>query len=252
MLMKFDIPVPCFFGKDDFCDALQKIKNCGFDTVETYNWSELDAEKVSETLKKLDMKLISICTSDFRLTDIAFQTHWLESLKESIVAAKKLGAGMMITQVGQDTGESREIQHGNIVATLRLAAPILEEAGIILLVEPLNVLYNHKGYYLPSSAEAFEIIREVGSENIKVVFDIYHQQVTEGNIINNIRDNLPLIAHIHAAGHPGRNELQYGENDYKVIFNALEDMGYAGSVGLEYGPLLPPEESLSEFRRIYT
>lgn len=249
--MKFDIPVPCFFGKEDFCDALKKIKDCGFDAVETYNWSELDAEKVSSALKKLDMKLISICVSEFRLTDISYQSRWLDCLKESIEAAKKLGAKMMITQVGQDTGEKREIQHSNIVATLKLAAPILEQSRITLLVEPLNVLYDHKGYYLPSSSEAFDIIREVGSESVRVVFDIYHQQITEGNIINNIRDNLPLIAHIHVAGHPGRNELQYGENDYKVIFKALEDMGYSGSIGLEYDPLLPAEESLAEFKRLY-
>ena len=86
---------------------------------------------------------------------------------------------------------------------------------------------------------------------MKLVYDIYHQQVMEGNIIPNITKNLDCIAHLHSAGHPGRNELQYGENDYKVIFAAVDKAGYQGACGLEYRPLLPPEESLLEAKRIY-
>ena len=117
--------------------------------------------------------------------------------------------------------------------------------------EPLNVLVDHMGYYLVTSSEAFDIVREADCDFVKIVFDIYHQQISEGNIIPNIVNNLDLIAHLHCAGHPGRHELQYGENDYKVIFDAVDKAGYKGFCGLEYGPLLPPEESLETFRKIY-
>ena len=86
---------------------------------------------------------------------------------------------------------------------------------------------------------------------MKVVFEIYHQQVSEGNIIPNIINHLDCIAHLHAAGHPGRHELQYGENDYKNIFAAVDKAGYTGACGLEYGPLLPPEESLAAAKKLY-
>ena len=86
---------------------------------------------------------------------------------------------------------------------------------------------------------------------VKMVFDIYHQQIMEGNIIPNITGNLDCIAHLHAAGHPGRNELQSGENDYNVIFAAVDRAGYTGACGLEYTPLMPPEESLAEALRRY-
>ena len=91
----------------------------------------------------------------------------------------------------------------------------------------------------------------MGSPNVKVVFDIYHQQVSEGNIIPNITENLDCIAHLHAAGHPGRHELQFGENDYKNIFAAVDRAGYTGACGLEYNPLLDPAESLAAAKKLF-
>ena len=157
----------------------------------------------------------------------------------------------MITQVGADTGAPREDQHASIVAGLKAAAPILESAGITLMIEPLNTYVNHPGYYLWSSSEAFDIVREVDSPSVKVIFDIYHQQVMEGNIIPNILGNLDLIAHLHGAGHPGRHEMQNGESNYSVIIDAVDKAGYRGALGLEYKPLLDPIESLRIAKELF-
>ena len=119
------------------------------------------------------------------------------------------------------------------------------------MIEPLNILVDHKGYFLWSSREAFDIIREVNHPLVKVVYDIYHQQIMEGNIIPSITQNLDCIAHLHSAGHPGRHELQLGENDYRVIFAAADQAGYQGACGLEYTPTMDSCESLREFRRLY-
>ncbi len=249
--MRFDIPVPCFYGRDDFETALIKIKSLGFDAVETYNWQNLDLDRVRGICTENNITFVSMCTTEFRLTDAAYRTAWLDGLKETVAAAKRAGVNKLITQVGNDTGAPRAEQHENIVTTLKMAKPILEDSGITVMIEPLNHLYDHKGYYLWSSLEAFDIIREVDCEFVKVIYDIYHQQITEGNIINNIRDNLDCIAHLHCAGHPGRHELQLGENDYKVIFAEIDKMGYDGYCGLEYGPTMSPEESLNKFKEIY-
>ena len=99
--------------------------------------------------------------------------------------------------------------------------------------------------------EAFALVRDVDSPFVRVIYDIYHQQITEGNIIPTVRENLPMIAHLHCAGHPGRHELQTGELDYKNIFAAIDGMGYTGACGIEYGPTMEPVESLRAFRRIY-
>ena len=249
--MRLCDPIPCFFGDMDFCEGLRRVKALGYDAAETYNWKGLDFDAVRRTCEETGVELLSMCTSEFRMTDPTFRQAWLDGLEESCQAANRMGVKRLITQVGQDTGAPREQQHAAVVETLNLARPILEKSGVTIMLEPLNTLVNHPGYYLWSAVEGFEIIREVNHPLVKLVYDIYHQQVMEGNIIPNITKNLDCIAHLHSAGHPGRNELQYGENDYKVIFAAVDKAGYTGACGLEYRPLMDPEESLREAMRLY-
>lgn len=249
--MRFCVAVPCFFKGVDFCDALRQIAALGYDAAETYLWKNLDLDAVKQTLDETGVELLSMCTTDFRLTEPDCRQIWLDGLRESCIAARKLGVRRLITQVGKDTGAPREEQHASIVAGLQAAAPILEKYGVTVMIEPLNTYVNHPGYYLWSSAEAFSIIREVDHPNVKVIYDIYHQQVMEGNIIPSITHNLDCIAHLHAAGHPGRNEMQFGENDYRNIIKAVDAAGYTGAMGLEYHPLLAPIVSLESVREIY-
>lgn len=249
--MRLCVAIPCFFGNDNFCDSIRTVASLGYDAVETYDWKLLNLNEVKKTLDECGVELLSICTTEFRLTSPECRDAFIDGVRESCEAAKKLGAKKMITQVGADTGAPREVQHASIVAGLKAAAPILEENGITLMIEPLNTYVNHPGYYLWSSAEAFDIIREVGSPFVKVIFDIYHQQVMEGNIIPNILSNLDLIAHLHGAGHPGRHELQSGESNYSVIIDAVDKAGYTGALGLEYKPLLDPVESLRLARETF-
>ena len=249
--MRICIPIPCFFGKMDFCDALRKVKELGFDAAETYNWKSLDKAAVKRTCEETGVELLSMCTTEFNMTDPARRQAWLDGLQESCKAANEMGVKRLITQVGQDTGARREFQHESIVAALKAAKPILEESGVTIMIEPLNTYVNHPGYYLWSAYEAFDIIHEVDHPLVKVVYDIYHQQVMEGNIIPSITNNLDCIAHLHSAGHPGRHELQLGESDYKVIFAAVDKAGYTGACGLEYGPTMDPVESLETFKKIY-
>lgn len=249
--MRICVPVPCFFPKMDFTDAIYKIKELGFDAIETYDWKSLNLDRVRAVCEETGVELLSMCTTEFRMTDPVYREVWLAGLRESCEAAVRVGAKRLITQVGPDTGAPREEQHSAIVETLKQAAPILDATGVTIMIEPLNTLYNHPGYYLWSAVEAFDIIREVNHPLVKVVYDIYHQQVMEGNIINNIVNNLDCIAHLHSAGHPGRIDLQFGENDYNYIFRKVNEAGYTGACGLEYHPTLEPAESLREFRRIY-
>ncbi len=249
--MRLCVPIPCFFRGVDFCDAIRKTAELGYDAIETYDWKELDLDEVRKTLDETGVELISICTTEFNLTDPQYRDSWIKGIKESCEAAKKLGVKNIITQVGNDTGAPQEEQHRSIVDGLKAGAPILEEYGITVMIEPLNTYVDHRGYYLWSSVEAFEIIKEVNSTCVKVIYDIYHQQVMEGNIIPNITKNLDLIAHLHGAGHPGRHEMQYGESDYKNIIKAVDAAGYKGALGLEYSPLLDPIDSLTEAKKIY-
>ena len=249
--MRLCVAIPCFFKGVNFCDAIRKVAELGYDAAETYKWKDLDLDAVKKTLDETGVELLSMCTTEFRLTDPEYREAWVEGVKETCVAANKLGVKRLITQVGKDTGAPREEQHASIVAGLKAGAPILEEHGVTMMIEPLNTYVNHPGYYLWSAVEAFEIVKEVNSPNVKVIFDIYHQQVMEGNIIPNIVNNIDLIAHLHGAGHPGRHEMQDGESDYKNIIKAVDAAGYTGALGLEYSPLMDPIESLKAAKELY-
>ena len=249
--MKLCVAIPCFFGGKDFCEAIRTVKELGFDTVETYRWKDLDLDAVKKTLDECGVNLTSMCTTEFRMTSPEHRQLWLDGLKESCEAANKVGAKHLITQVGADTGAPREKQHESILAALEAAKPILEASDVTIMLEPLNTYVNHPGYYLWSAYEGFDIIKEADHKNIKLIYDIYHQQVMEGNIIPSVTNNLDLIAHLHCAGHPGRHEPWLGENNYKFIFDAIDKAGYKGACGLEYGPTLDPIESLKKAKELY-
>lgn len=249
--MRLCVPIPCFFGGMDLDVAVRRAHALGYRAVESYNWRGLDLDRVRGVCEELSVEFVSLCTTEFRMTTPEHRELWLQGLRESCAAAKQAGVTRLITQVGQDTGEEREYQRAAIVETLRQAIPILETYSVTIMPEPLNPLVDHMGYYLTSAGEAFDIIREVDHPLVKIVYDIYHQQITEGNIIPSVVNNLDCIAHLHSAGHPGRIELQYGESDYKNIFAAIDKAGYTGACGLEYRPVLEPEESLRQAMELY-
>ena len=131
--MRLCVPVTCFFKikcTEDFCFALEKIKEIGYDAVEFYRWWELDLDVVKKAAEETGIEILSMCTSEFRLTSPEHSELWLEGLRKSCEAAKKLGVKRLITQVGQDTGEPREKQHAAIVDTLKRLSPYLRNTAL--------------------------------------------------------------------------------------------------------------------------
>ncbi len=252
--MRLCVALPCHFPTgttEEVCTAIRKVAAMGYDAVEAYGWNGWDLHAIRAVLDETGVELLSLLVPETRLTDPACRGLWLEALQTACEAAKTVGAKKLITQVGNDTGAPCEIQHAAIVETLRQAKPILEHYGVTVMPEPLNIKVNHPGYYLTTASEAFDIVREVDSPFVKIIYDIYHQQITEGDIIPTVTGNLSHIAHLHAAGHPGRHELWEGELNYKYIFDAIDKAGYTGACGLEYGSLGNPLESLMLAREMF-
>ncbi len=248
--MRLSVCIPMFFRDLPMPEAIAEVARLGYDAAEFWKRGDIDLDATAAALKEHGVELMGMCTDCFALTDPAMKEEFLQKLEESCVAANKLGCKRLITQGGKDTGAPRADQHQSMVATLSAAVPILEKYEITLMLEPLNTLIDHKDAYLWSSLEGFEILREVGSERVKLLYDIYHQQIMEGNIINTVIENLPYIAHLHAAGSNGRNEPDNGELNYPAIFKAIEEAGYQGACALEYKPLLPPHESLKAAKEL--
>jgi len=249
--MKLSVCVDALYRKEDFAASVRRIKSVGCDTIEFWSWWDKDLDQVESAVKETGVTIAAFCTKFISLVDEARRDDYLEGLRASIQAAKRLNCRQLITQVGQElAGVSREDQRQSLVEGLQICVPLLEEAGITLLVEPLNTLVDHQGYFLSSSAEAFDIIKQVNSPHVRVLYDLYHQQITEGNLLSTIQANIAWIGHFHAAGVPGRKELSSGELAYDRIFQAIAEAGFSGAVGLEYFPEHEAETGLEQVRRL--
>ena len=250
-----------FMGTPDFSvPSLESLAQAGYDITAVYSQPDKQRGRGKKVTfspvkeKALELGIPVFQPDSMRRDDVIEQ---LRSLAPDVIIV--IAYGKILPKAVLDVPKYGCLNvHGSLLPKYRGAAPIQyavkdgeAESGVTIMLEPLNTLVNHPGYYLWSAVEGFEIIREVNHPLVKLVYDIYHQQVMEGNIIPNITKNLDCIAHLHSAGHPGRNELQYGENDYKVIFAAVDKAGYTGACGLEYRPLMDPEESLREAKRLY-
>ena len=134
-------------------------------------------------------------------------------------------------------GMSNEEAIANTVAGLRRVAPYAEDNGIVINLELLNSKVDHPNYQCDNSAWGLEVQREVGSPNVKLLFDIYHMQIMEGDVLRTITANLDAIGHLHTAGNPGRNELDdFQELNYRGICRVISDAGYDGYIGHEFRP----------------
>lgn len=165
--------------------------------------------------------------------------------RERIAIAKTMGCSRLIGLTGNERpGASHEEQTDAVIACLTRLAPIAEGEGVTLVLEALNTAVDHAGYFLRTTPQTMAILEAVGSPNVKMLFDIYHQQITEGNVIRNLRDNIGRIGHFHVADNPGRHEPGTGELNYANIFKAIDATGYEGYVALELGPSRGTEAAL--------
>ena len=229
--------IDAVFEGRTFQEACRTVHEAGIPAIEFWGWWDKDLDALQEAQHENELVISACCTKFISLVNAADRSAYVDGVAASIEVVKRLGNNILISQVGDFCeGVSRAVQHESLVEGLREVAPFLERADVTLVIEPLNDRVDHPGYYLVQSDEAFQIIDEVDSDNIKVVFDIYHQQISEGNLIENIRSNMAKIGHFHAAGSPGRHELQKGETSYPYVFEQIRAAGFTGYAGLEYWP----------------
>ena len=244
--MKFSAAGGWFHG--DWYDRVKDGWRYGFAGVEQLGWLGLDLEKAKKTLDETGVTssaivIQSVKEENMKLTAWGHGMVWedsraafLESFKESVAVAKALNVPNIIATTGNERFDvSREEQFEICVGTLKEMAKIAEDNDLMIVVEPLNILVNHMGYYLVTTEEAAKMIRAVDSPKCRILFDIYHQQISEGNVIRNIRNNIDLIGHFHIGDNPGRNQPGTGELNYANIFKAIQETGYDRWLAFECG-----------------
>lgn len=249
--MRYSVCTETVFENVDIVKAMEAVKSCGYDAVEFWLWWEKDVDAIVRAQKALDMDVFAICNKFVEPGNAANHDDYVDALKETMAAAERMGCRTIILQAGWVMDEIPQAVHRkNIIKLYRRVAPMAEKAGMTFVIEPLNKKVNHPTYHLSESQEAFDIIDMVGSPNVKLLFDIYHQQITEGNVIDNIVRNIDKIGHFHMAGNPGRNDIFKGEINYPHVLRAILDAGYTANAGLEYYPDGDACESLRRTREM--
>ncbi|HJN17788.1 MAG TPA: TIM barrel protein [Armatimonadota bacterium] len=244
--LKLSACIEMIFGDvPEFVDRIDRVAVTGVPAVEFWGWGNKDLAAVRARTDEKGVAIAGFCVAaDAALCDPEGTETWVAGAKESIAKAKEFGVPTLIVTTGNELDIPREDQHNAIVAGLKAIAPVAEAEGITLVLEPLNLLVDHAGYYLATSDEGFEILDEVNSPRVKLLYDIYHQQITEGQLIATITANIDKIGHFHVADVPGRNEPGTGEINYVNVFKAIAGTDYDGYIGLEYRPTIDAAETL--------
>lgn len=234
--MFFSINTQCLYPNMNIEEAFLHLKKKGFSGVEDWCIPSEEIAFRGEILKKYQMRLTAFCPDFFILNNVDLHGEYKKHLIVALENAKILGAKALITQVGNDTGAPRQQQFEAIVQGLKEMAPLLDEADVTLLVEPLNSVKDHPGYFLTDSQEGFEVIKKVNHPKVKLLFDIYHQLHMGEDVLMQIEKNVDLIGHFHVAGFPNRDEKIFEDFDYDGIFKRLALLKNTVPVGIELFP----------------
>jgi len=171
-----------------------------------------------------------------------WQAEFLQYIKDAVEVAKRVSAKWMTVVPGHvDLRLHKSYQTANVIETLKRASAILEPHNLTMVLEPLN-FRDHPGLFLTESPQAYQICKAVDSPSCKILFDIYHQQIQEGNLIPNIEACWEEIDYFQIGDNPGRNEPTTGEINYKNIFKYIHGRGFDGILGMEHGNSIPGKE----------
>lgn len=241
---------PClelFFRDLPLHERIAAVKDCGYNAGEFWGHTNKDIPAIAAAAKSHDFTITSFTSSCGALLDDTQHDRYADCFKADLEVAQKLECSKIIILSGNIVkGKTHSSMMKSVINGLRILAPMAEKAGVTLVLELLNSAVNHPGYFLDNTDDITAAVRAANSPAIKVLYDIYHAGIMEGNLTEKILDNLDIIGHFHAAGIPGRNEMKDGEQNYPFICRKIDQAGYNGYMGLEYIPLKDSAVSLKE------
>lgn len=258
-MAEIDVLIDLFFSGSSWGERVEKIAECGYRHVET--WGGADPamlREIGDAGKKHGVGLVSIVMNFAGEGDIVpikkdNLKRFMDKIDRCSDNALSAGCRQGIVTAGQSVpGKCYQEQRTALVEALRAAGELAAKKGFRLNLEPLNTEVDHAGYFLSSPADGIAIVKEVGLDNVKMLYDIYHMGIMGGNLTAFIEHNIKWIGHFHIAGIPGRHEPYEGETNYPFILRKIDQAGYDGFLGLEYIPLLPCPETLLKTREYLT
>ena len=255
---QFAANLTMLFTEVPFLERFERASQSGFKAVEFLFPYPYPATDIHQKLDQCGLKLVlhNLPAGDWDAGERGIACHpdrveeFRSGVAKAIEYAKVLGVPQLNCLAGKvPLGVDRKLLHDTFVSNLKYAATELKKANLKLLIEPINT-FDIPGFFLSTTQQALDIIREVGSDNLYVQYDIYHAQRMEGELSNTIEKNMSKIAHIQLADNPGRNEPGTGEINYSYLFKFLDRIAYSGWIGCEYKPATTTEAGLDWIQQL--
>tara|TARA_Y100000994_G_scaffold33938_1_gene24223 strand:- start:1828 stop:2604 length:777 start_codon:yes stop_codon:yes gene_type:complete len=249
---KFDANISMMFNEVDFLDRFELAAKAGFSGVEFLSPYEYEVDEILDRLQQnnLSQVLHNLPVGNFSAGErgIACLPDRIDEFKSSVDQtvkyATKLGAPQVNCLSGiKPENVSDDLAEETLINNLKYAAPILQEAGVKLIVESINTI-DMPGFFLTNTSQALSLIEKVDHPNLFIQYDIYHMQIMEGDLSRTIENNLAMISHMQLADNPGRHEPGTGEINYNYLLSFIDEIGYDGWIGCEYIPLKNTLEGL--------
>jgi hydroxypyruvate isomerase len=247
--MKKSICIEKIFLEVPFYERFKAVKDAGFDYVEFWTWEDKDNDRIQALVRAHALQVASISGDKlFSLIINEEREQYLEYLARSLIVAQSLQCQHVVVHSngidkGKVTHDGAGISYAKKVAsmtrTLDRAAKMAEDAGVTLVLEAVNT-YSMPGYFLNTTVEAGDIVRVIGSPNLKILYDIWHMQQMEGNMAHYLTQYIDVLGYVHIGDAPERHEPGTGEINFDKIKRTLKSMGYEGVFGFE---LVPSESS---------
>jgi 2-dehydrotetronate isomerase len=254
---RFAANLTMMYQEHAFLDRFQAAARDGFSAVEFLFPYEFDANEIAARLRDNGLKqaLFNAPPGEFSRGDrgIASIPGREDEFKQSVALALRyadaLGCPIIHAMAGLVIGgEDRAAYYSTYLKNLAYAAQQAAVHGVTVVIEPINPR-DMPGYFISRQEEAHQICREIGATNLKVLMDLYHCQIVEGDLAMRLRETISGIGHIQIAGVPGRHEPDDGELNYPYLFELIDSLGYVGWIGCEYRPKAGTSEGLGWLRR---
>ncbi|MBC8203741.1 MAG: TIM barrel protein [Planctomycetes bacterium] len=250
--VRYAVNVEMWWRNLPFVDRIHAAADAGFNAIEFWPWRGKDIEAIAKACKERGVEVAQFTAWGFSpgMNNPKNHIAFVKEIEASCEIAHKLGCTRMTVVCGNDQkGMTQEQMHEHVIAGLKLAAPIAERENVMLIIEPMNIRVDHPVHCLYGSEDAVRICREVDSPMVKINWDLYHMQISEGDLCGHLRDGFDQVGYIQVADHPGRHEPATGEIQYARVFKELADLGYTGPIGVE---CTPAETELIATKRLKT
>lgn len=243
---RFAANVEMWWTNQPLLDRIRSAHALGFPAIEFWPWRGKDIAAIAALTQELGIATAQFTAWGFSpgLNEAKNHERFVAEIEAACATAKQLRCDKMTVVGGNDVaGATPAEMHAQIVAGLKLAAPIAERERVMLILEPMNVRVDHKGHCLYGSEPAVRICRAVGSPMVKINWDLYHCHISEGDLCGHLRDGFDQLGYAQVADHPGRTEPGTGEIHYPRVLRELQTLGYRGFVGVECRPSKPEAEA---------